>query len=245
MRRLILLLCVLLMAFVGGCSKYRVAVSAINQVNEECANSIIYKTIPAPDISSGIIQISLNQFIKANEGYRSWAISINQKAIDLVQDPAMTPAKFGAEITAATLQINKYWGAELVRLVEPVFDAFAATKTPMDQCDREFIKRFCQQRIEHWENMAFLSPTQQFVLENGFKLLSDVLPGHASREAKENIKMSALTAEEKQWLADGRIDLAQMECLLRYGVGSPEKDGRDVIKTCALIASGQSQWDGD
>ena len=207
MKKLLLLLCVLLMAF-AGCSKYRVAVSAINQVNEECANSIIYNTIPAPDISSGIIQISLNQFIKANEGYRSWAISINQKAIDLVDDPAMTPAKFAAEITAATLQINKYWGAELVRLVEPVFDAFAATNTKMDQCDREFIKRFCKQRLEHWENVAFLSQPD-------------------------------MTAEDFQRLSIACRSLSDLQ------------RGLDVsgihasTKTCALIASGPSQWGGD
>ena len=202
MKKLLLLLCVLLLAF-AGCSKYQVAVSAINQVNEECANSIIYRTIPAPDISSGIIQISLNQFIKANEGYRSWAISINQKAIDLVEDPTMTPAKFATEITASTLQINQYWGAELVRLVEPVFDAFAATNTKMDQCDREFIKRFCKQRLEHWENVAFLSQPDMTVedfqsLSIACQSLSDLQRGLDVRDIHASTRICALTDSGRQ-----------------------------------------------
>ena len=207
MKRLLLLLCVLLMAF-AGCSKYRVAVSAINQINEECANSIIYKTIPAPDISSGIIQISLNQFIKANEGYRSWAVSINQKAIDLVEDPAMTPAKFAAEITAATMQINQWWGAELVRLVEPVFDAFKTTNGLMDKCDREFIKRFCKQRLEHWENVAFLSQPDMTVedfqrLSIACQSLSDLQRGLDVSGIHASTKICALIANgRQQWACD-------------------------------------------
>lgn len=160
MKKILLLLCVL--ALIGGCSKYRLAISALNQVNEQCADSIIYRTIPAPDITSGIIQISLNQFVKANEGYRSWALSIHQKAISLVDDPAMTPAKFATEIVAETLKINEWWGAELVRLVEPVFDVFKVTNTLMSNCDREFIKRFCQARLSWWQELklSFLHGSQ-------------------------------------------------------------------------------------
>ena len=206
MKKLLLLFCVFVL--VAGCAKYKLAISSLNAISDECQNSIIYRTIPAPDISSGIIQISLNQFIKAGPEWRSWAISINQKAIELADDPAMTPAKFAAEITAEVMLINKWWGAELVRLVEPVFDAFKTTNGLMDQCVREFIKRFCKQRLEHWKNVAFLSQPDMTVedfqyLSVACQSLSDLQSGLDVSGIHASTKICALIANgPSQWVCD-------------------------------------------
>ena len=199
-----LLIFLVVMGFVAatfGCAKYKLVISAINQASKECSNSTIYKLVPLPEISSGVIQISLNQFIKANEGYRTWAMSINNKAIELVDDPTTTNDKFATEITAQTMQINKWWGSELVRLAGPVFAALTGNYEVMDQCDRELIRTFCKQRLEHWQSVAFLSPTHRFVLEKGYQFLSDVLPGSHGSDGLANIAICALTDNGRQNLA--------------------------------------------
>lgn len=155
----ILAVLVWVLAFMMGCgTKYANWVKEVNNPPAECEESVIYQTVPLADITSGIVIISLDEFVKMGEGYKSWAISMNTKVIELADNPMTTYVTFATEMTAEAMRLNEWWGSEVVVLVKPVFDAFLKIDKPMNVCDRAFIKSFCQRRIGSLQRQAcFLS----------------------------------------------------------------------------------------
>lgn len=138
-----------------SCETYKIRVAALNSISEECKGSIIYSTIPAPKIASGILQVSLVQFLDSNTGYRKWAKEICEKVILLAKDDSTTNTSFATTILSETARINSWWGSTFLLPAQEVFDELLKSTTKMNKCDREFIIEYGTTRLEKLNSLPF------------------------------------------------------------------------------------------
>ena len=152
LRVLAFFLCLFLLA---SCETYKIRVAALNGITKECEGSIIYSTIPAPKIASGILQISLDQFLSSNAGYRKWAKEICTKMVELAKDDTTTNLSFATTILTSTVSINSWWGSALLIPVQEVFDEMLKSSTKMNKCDRDFVIEYGTTRLEKLNSLPF------------------------------------------------------------------------------------------
>jgi hypothetical protein len=146
MKKLFILLVAL--SFIG-CTGWSNFVSDLGGIPEGCEESPIYKAIPMADLAKGPITVMLDQV--NNEGYRSWALSMNKKAIEVASDPNSTYSDFALKIFSETMEVNKWWGSEIVALSAPIFNSFTGDYNKMDDCTRSYIISFCTMRLNTLE----------------------------------------------------------------------------------------------
>ena len=141
----------------SGCASYKSKMLLINAAGSQCQHSIIYQTIPLPKISLGIVQVAADSFLLSNDGYRRWALEVVEKSVKLAIDSSTTYSQFASEIMSSSETINKWWGSPYIKPLQQIFDLFVrAGAEKMDQCDRDFIIKYGEERIETLKNSPFV-----------------------------------------------------------------------------------------
>lgn len=147
----------IVLLLLSGCAQYKSKMLLLNAASMQCQDSIIYQTIPLPKISLGIIHIAADGFLMSNEGYRKWALEIVEKSVTLAKDPSTTYGSFASTIISNTSTLNEWWGSAYMKPVIEVFTLFSQAGTKnMDQCDRDFIIKYGEERIEKLKDSPFV-----------------------------------------------------------------------------------------
>lgn len=167
---LMILICVMAV-MVGGCaglkqnlSDYQGWIKDVNTPPAECEGSLIWENVPLPALQSTLITTGL-AFYEANDGYRSWAISLHDQLIAMMDDPAATNDDLRGLLLGQFALINEYWGSKIILVDQGLVSMFTGDD-PINVCDREWIKDLAKKRKAYLE--LFVSDTGEAAVLDDF-----------------------------------------------------------------------------